>query len=107
MKKRISNVDVFQTGKVLAVLYFCIGLIFVPILLLIALFGHGQSFIVGVITAIFTPVLYAFIGFVGGLIVALIYNLVAGWTGGLEFTVTDVAPVAGLPGGYTPGQIQH
>jgi len=36
------------------------------------------------------PVLYATIGFIGGIIVAAIYNLIARLTGGLEFTLDDI-----------------
>ena len=107
MKKRISNIDVFQAGKIQAVISFCLGLVAVPFILLMGLFGPGRSFLGAIVAAIFAPLLYAFIGFIGGLIISLVYNLVAGWTGGLEFTMTDVEPPAGLPGSYVPGQIQR
>jgi hypothetical protein len=38
------------------------------------------------------PVIYAIGGFVGGIIAAALCNLVAKWTGGLEFEVTDETP---------------
>ena len=45
------------------------------------LFGAG---------ALLVPVFYGVMGFVFGVIGAAIYNLVAKWTGGIEFTVEDV-----------------
>ena len=33
-------------------------------------------------------------GFVMGVLMAALYNLVARWTGGLEFTVSDAPPAA-------------
>jgi hypothetical protein len=40
---------------------------------------------------IFLPIIYAVIGFIGGVITALIYNLVAKWTGGIEFTTEEAS----------------
>ncbi len=40
------------------------------------------------------PIVYGIIGFVAGAITALIYNLVAKFTGGIEATVTEVGSVA-------------
>ena len=112
MKKRISNIEVFQAGKVQAVTAFCMGLIFIPFGLIGAVIGltSGRglgSAVGGIIFTILIPLLAAFGGFVGGLITALVYNLVAGWTGGIEFTITDVAPPAGLPGSYSPTTYQQ
>lgn len=81
----------------LGVLYGLLGLIFVPVLLLMAVFASrtgAPAAFGGVFLAILFPVLYAVAGFVGGIIAAAIYNLVAKWTGGLEFEVRDVPPAA-------------
>lgn len=39
---------------------------------------------------VFLPIIYAVVGFIGGVIAAFIYNLVAKWTGGVEFTTEEV-----------------
>jgi hypothetical protein len=39
---------------------------------------------VALFAVIATPVFYAVAGFVGGAIMAFLYNLVAGWVGGIE-----------------------
>jgi hypothetical protein len=44
--------------------------------------------------ALLMPVLYAFIGFIGGIIAGALCNVIAKWTGGLEFAVGDVVPAA-------------
>jgi hypothetical protein len=87
MKKRISRISPLQLGIVHAVLYGLLGLIAVPFLLIAALLGHGG---LGAIFVIFIPIFYAIGGFIAGIIFALVYNLVAMWTGGIEFTLTDV-----------------
>lgn len=88
MKKRISSISPLQQGIVCAVLYGVLSLIAVPFLLLAALFGHAG---LGVIFVIFIPIIYAIAGFIAGVIIAFVYNLVATWTGGIEMTLTDVA----------------
>jgi hypothetical protein len=87
MKKRISYVSPLQQGIVLGVLYAIISLVLVPFLLIATLLGHGG---LGAIFVIFLPIVYGIAGFIAGVIVAFIYNLVARWTGGIEFVLTDV-----------------
>jgi hypothetical protein len=88
MKKRISSISPLQQGIVCGLLYAILSLIAVPFLILAALFGHGG---IGIMFAIFIPIIYGIVGFIGGVIAAFIYNLVARWTGGLEIVLTDVA----------------
>lgn len=67
-----------------------------PLILGVVFFGaaSGAQAIRNGIFAILFPVIYGAIGFVLGAIVAALYNVVAKWTGGLEFEVTDVPPTA-------------
>jgi hypothetical protein len=84
----------------LAVVYGCMGLIFLPLFALAAVLGafaqHAQSdqtapaALVGGIMlgmGIFMPIVYGVMGFVFGVIGAALYNLVARQIGGLEFEV--------------------
>ncbi len=90
MIQRIRRLDVGQTAKVLGVLYLLLGIVFAVIF---GLFGmmvpasmrtepgmamFGASFV------IFMPIMYGVLGVVFGALVAALYNLVAGWTGGLQ-----------------------
>jgi uncharacterized oligopeptide transporter (OPT) family protein len=87
-----------RAGIVLGVLYGILSLIIVPFVLLAALLGSKTGVpspaIFGVGLAILLPVLYAAAGFIGGVIGAALYNVVAKWTGGFEFEVRDLAPAA-------------
>ena len=87
----------------LGVLYACMGLIFLPIFMLAAAAGafaqhaeggQASSTAPGAVVAgimfgmgLFIPVIYGLMGFVVGIIGAAIYNLVAGWIGGIEVEV--------------------
>ena len=89
MKKQITSISLVQTAKVAAVLYFLIGLFAAVFLLLAALFAPGNR-VGSLAMALFTPLLYAFFGFVFVFVAGWIYNLVARRIGGVEFTVTAV-----------------
>jgi hypothetical protein len=93
--KRIKRFGVLQTSKVVAINLFFIALIFmVPFALMSRSlmaskvmgfqFGGGLFFFL-------LPVLYAVMGFIGTALTCVIYNYIAGWTGGIEveFEVSD------------------
>jgi hypothetical protein len=86
MKKRLTYISPLQAGIVHAVILGLVSLIFTPFVIIIGLIHAG----IGAILAIFFPILYAVGGFIGGIVFAFIYNLVAKWTGGIEFVLTDV-----------------
>jgi hypothetical protein len=87
----IKSVGVLSVAKIMGMIYGCMGLIAAPFFLLIGLLGsalgqHNSALagIFGVGFAVLMPVLYGVIGFVAGLIGALLYNLFARWVGGFE-----------------------
>ncbi|MEP2775093.1 MAG: hypothetical protein ABJQ29_08490 [Luteolibacter sp.] len=101
-KRRILSVSVVQAGIVLGGLYALISVIisvFLVIFGLIALAagsGSGDAAaamggVVGImVIAVIIPFIYGAMGFVGGVVVAAIYNLIAKMTGGIEVTVAEV-----------------
>jgi hypothetical protein len=99
MKKRLTYISPLQLGIVLGILYGIVSIVFlIPCFLIMSLVGAasartGAQAIPVIFTGvfmIFLPVIYAVLGFIGGVITAFIYNLVAKWTGGVEFTTQDV-----------------
>jgi hypothetical protein len=89
MNRVLKKIEPIQLGKVLTVLYGLISLIFVPIFLIIAVVSP-QGFGPGAIMAILFPLLYAIGGFIFGVIGAFVYNIVAGWVGGIQIQVEDI-----------------
>jgi hypothetical protein len=89
MRKRISRVAPFQMGKVFAVLYALFSIPFALIMGVFASFGPpGQSMPLVMIVAI--PVFYVVFGFLFTALAAWLYNVVAKWTGGIEYMTVEV-----------------
>ncbi len=92
-----------QAGKILGLLYACFGLLLLPFIAFGGLMGVFASHagqlqnasapppaVIGAVMfgmAIGAPILYGLMGFLGGVIMAALYNLFARWVGGLEVEV--------------------
>lgn len=94
MTRRLKRIAPLSLGKVAAVLYGIGGLLVAAVVLVASAAGlslGGRDVlpmgVAGLLGAMLLPVFYALLGFVFGLIAAVIYNLVARWTGGIEFEV--------------------
>ena len=91
----IKRVAPLPLAKVSGALYALMGLIFGACISLISIAGSafmpkesggmGMLFGVGAIVAL--PIFYGILGFIFSLIGAFLYNLVAGWVGGIEIDV--------------------
>jgi hypothetical protein len=94
--KCITRVGPLSLAKFLGCLYAVIGLIVGLFVAVFALFGFalgaaisgdGTSLLgafLGVGAVIFLPIFYGVLGFIGGLLVGFLFNVVASMTGGLE-----------------------
>jgi uncharacterized membrane protein YvlD (DUF360 family) len=87
MRKRITRFAPMQVAKVFAVLY---AIISIPFALIAVVLGSMGGEGMPIWMALGIPVLYLVFGFIFTAIAALLYNLVAGWTGGIEYTAEDV-----------------
>lgn len=93
-KRRIRRIAPLQLGKMLAILYGILGLIFIPFFVIMSAVAtqvpapqRVGMMAFGVGFALAAPVMYAAMGFVIGALGALIYNVVATWIGGIEVEV--------------------
>jgi hypothetical protein len=94
----VKSVGVLSVAKIMGMMYACMGLIFAPFFLLIGVMasavGQQKNPLAGFFSvgfAIIMPFFYGAIGFIAGLIGALLYNLFARWVGGFELQV-EVRP---------------
>ena len=89
MRKRITRIAPFQLGKVFAVLYAIFSIPIALIMGIAASFGPpGQGVPLAMIVAI--PVFYIVFGFLFMAFAAWLYNVVARWTGGIEYVTEEV-----------------
>ena len=88
----LRRIDPISAGKITGVTYAVLGLIIGGIFSIVSMFGLAVSgnndagiagAIMGMGAVIIVPILYGGLGFVGTLIAALIYNLMAKWVGGV------------------------
>jgi hypothetical protein len=95
----ITKVGVLSLGKLLGIMYAAIGALFGVIYALFAVVGGGAMMAMGgnegamgggmmmglgVAAVVVLPIVYGILGFIGGLITALFFNLAAKYAGGLE-----------------------
>lgn len=95
----IRRVGVLSLAKLMGVLYAGIGLVFGILFALFSLLGGGAMMAsgaeggaggagmmmgMGIGAAIIFPIFYGLFGFIGGLITGWLFNLAAGFVGGLE-----------------------
>jgi len=93
MTRRIVRIAPWQAGKVAAVLYFIMGIVTAGVMALSIIIAPpnpapgegppGWGFVLGM------PFMYALGGLVFVPASCWLYNLVAGWVGGIEMTVEE------------------
>jgi hypothetical protein len=92
----LKSVGVMSCGKIGGTLYGLMGILFGGILALVSTLGfalgQGSSSgappwlgaFFGVGSIVLFPIVYGIMGFIGGLITAVLYNILAGVVGGIE-----------------------
>lgn len=83
----LMRIAPWPAGRMLAILYLVLGILFTPLMLMYALFtpeaAEYRAF--SLVMTIFMPFLYALIGLFTGLIGGALYNLFAKMFGGVPF----------------------
>jgi hypothetical protein len=92
----IKSIHILSLAKVLGLLYALLGFIVGSLLTCVSLLGATAALsesgaeagplgvLFGLGSIIILPIFYGVIGFIGGIITAFLYNLIAGWVGGIE-----------------------
>jgi len=92
----LKSIGVMSCGKLMGAMYAMLGLIAGAIMALVSLAGAAAQpqmqngadpmmmFGAGIGALIFLPVLYGVMGFIGGITGSLLYNIIAGYVGGIE-----------------------
>ncbi|MGV8931733.1 MAG: hypothetical protein ACOH1R_06420 [Luteimonas sp.] len=89
----IKRIDVLSAGKISGIIAAALGLIAGLVILLFgSVFsglmgseaGGGFAALGGIMGVIILPILYGVLGFIGGALQAFIYNIAAGFVGGIR-----------------------
>jgi hypothetical protein len=82
--QQIKSFGVLQTSKVIAALYFVLGLCFAVVVMIVSAVAHRGPRHAGILFLIGAPIFYGAVGFVMGAIISWLYNVIAGRIGGIE-----------------------
>lgn len=111
----IKRIGVLSSGKIVGLLYALFGLLIGGLFSIFSLIGSAIGLaasggeteawigaLFGIGAVFIFPIFYGFLGFIGGILSALFYNLVAAMVGGLELEVEGPAqaPPAVAPASY-------
>jgi len=79
---RIKRFGVASTALTVAIIYFVLGLVIAPLIYLASASAAGGQKLPGLMFVL-GPFFYAVFGYVLAAIGCLLYNVIAGWTGGV------------------------
>ena len=96
MKVQVKRFSILQSSKIATILYVIFGCFYTLIGIPLAIFGEGNTRIMGVIY-IFGPVWMGLFGFIAIVIMFGLYNGLATLVGGIEFEIEDVGNPARIP----------
>jgi hypothetical protein len=85
LKYRLTRFGVHETALAVAVIYFILALVFVPIVYLAARAQANSNF--SPILMVVGPICYGLFGYIFTAIACWLYNIVSGWTGGIAITL--------------------
>lgn len=100
---KIQGLLAFVIGLLIGVLYGLIFMIFGAAMSSLApradsqAMGGAGSIVIGLVIMVAVPIFYGILGFIGGMIGALVYNLAASVVGGVRFELEGVAPAYAPP----------
>ena len=101
---RLKSIGVMSLAKMSALLHAGISLLIIPFVLLFAVImtvapkqPNQPPAVFFIFFALLAPFFYAAIGFVMGAFAGFVYNLVAGWIGGVELHLEGLISPPALP----------
>lgn len=92
----VKSIGVLSVGKLLGCLYALLGLVFgagffffTLVAAVLAGGNAGPAMFFGVAAIVVAPLAYGLMGFIAGVIMAVLYNFVASIAGGIEIELTS------------------
>jgi hypothetical protein len=85
----LVRIDPLSVGRVMGLLYFGMSMLFAVPFGLIGLLQGGSEGGASLVMALVMPFVQAVFAALGGALMAVMYNVAAGFVGGLRLTVTE------------------
>ena len=89
MKRQLIHISILQSSKISTALYVLMGFIYTLIGIPMIAFGEGQFRIIGFVY-LFMPIIMGVVGFLGFVVSAALYNLLAKLFGGIEVEIKNI-----------------
>ena len=89
MTKQLVRISILQSSKIMTALYVLMGCFYTLIGIPMIIFGGNKLRIIGTIY-VFGPIFAGVLGFTFFVIFAAIYNVLAGWLGGIEVEIKNI-----------------
>lgn len=86
MDYRIKRFGIASTALTLAMIYFVLGLVIAPLIYMVSANAPSNQKLPGLVFVL-GPFFYAVFGYVFAAIGCFLYNIIAGWTGGVALTL--------------------
>ncbi len=86
MDYRIKRFGVASTALTVAMIYFVLGLVIAPLIYMVSANAPSNQKLPGLVFVL-GPFFYAVFGYVFAAIGCFLYNIIAGWTGGVALTL--------------------
>jgi hypothetical protein len=98
---KIRKVGILSVAKIMGLVYGLMSIVLLPFFMLFFMAASlaepkgdaAAGAVAMLIMAVMMPFLYAAMGFVFGALGAFLYNVVAGWVGGIEMELEPPTPV--------------
>jgi hypothetical protein len=91
-------------GLIIGVIYGLFFMLFGAMMMSQTAGGGVSTLVIGLLMMVGIPIMYGVIGFIAGAIGALIYNLAAGFAGGIELELESAEPAYMAPPPVPPQQ---
>lgn len=93
MRYQVSRISVHQSAKVIAIIYFFISLVFIPVFWFVSYLNPTED--MPLMLTLLIPFLYAAAAYVFTALGFIVYNLLAARVGGIEMTLTAEGELPG------------
>ncbi|MCL6475794.1 MAG: hypothetical protein K6U75_12165 [Firmicutes bacterium] len=87
----IKKIPWYPLALMLGAMYVVVGIVVGAIFLLVSV-AQGERLAYGVLFLLISPIFYGALGFIGGAILAALYNLLAPRIGGIRLEVEQTGP---------------